>query len=202
MKNLLVLLVMLFTVSSSMAKEVEVFGDFKSYIKQLKAYPLTSDKSSTSVSYLRGNDFNLNILTKYGSNVQIHDDYISVWSTIDGYGPQCVSFVQHVSNAGYTGNWYKGNAISALTPKFSVVAVFNQDTWRGEKTGYSNTDGKSHTGIYVNQNDKGIYLLEQNFTGTGTNPVGKISVRLIPWDSGNKKYPQTSAKNYFVVETD
>ena len=36
MKKLLVLLVMLFTVSSSMAKEVEVFGDFKSYIKQLK----------------------------------------------------------------------------------------------------------------------------------------------------------------------
>lgn len=29
--------VMLFTVSSSMAKEVEVFGDFKSYIKQLKS---------------------------------------------------------------------------------------------------------------------------------------------------------------------
>ncbi len=173
---------------------VAVKSSFINEIGTLKVYPTINDGYSTKVNYLAGNQFNSTILDKYdGTSVpEINSNgRISITPPPEYYN-QCVAFVKGVTNAKPTSSWRKGSAISILTQKYAVIATFSSD-------GYYENNQNSHVAIYITQTNEGIYVLDQNFKGSFSNPVGEIAVRLIPWTTSSTS-PQAKASNYYIVE--
>lgn len=195
MKNFFIVLFNMIFINFAFAlTPIEVKNDFKNEIGTLKVYPMINDGYSTKVNYLAGNTFNQNILTKYdgGNTPEINSNQRISITPPNEYYNQCVAFIKGVTNAKSTSSWRRGSAISVLTQKYAVIATFSSD-------GFYENNHKSHVAIYIAQTNEGIYVLDQNFRGSFSNPVGEIAVRLIPWTS-NSTSSQAKASNYYIVE--
>lgn len=80
---------------------------------------------------------------------------------------------------------------------FTPIATMEKenDTYR-----YKN-NGNSHVAYYMRHSDdnKGIFVLDQNHDGTGSTPKGGIFIRFIPFSSTSKNL-QAKAGNYHLIE--
>nr|WP_275976354.1 BPSL0067 family protein [Geothrix alkalitolerans] len=102
---------------------------------------------------------------------------------------QCVSLVKKQSGAPSTGGWRKGAQVKGnekLAPGTAIIAVKNGRNWA--KGG--------HTGFYLKQDEKGLYMTDQ-FVTRGDHPV---QTRFYPWQSGRSSF-QSSGDNYYVLLT-
>ena len=146
-----------------------------------------------SILYLKHTTSIANVLKKYGVvNSHTHDsnhisslsDLISVGERGDTYY-QCVQFIRALSTAEHTSHWqWSGaNLNPSMYLKWRVIAKFKADGkyWQpGDKKPYG------HVAIALGSNSNGVYVIDQNWEGTGTSDYGKVGVHLIPWTEASK----------------
>jgi hypothetical protein len=131
------------------------------------------------------------ILDDFGVVEEGIDSYISLTSQIElnaGYGYQCVGFIKIATDLGATSTWRKGPSVSSQNPPRPgrVIATFNS-------AGRYNF---GHVGLVLKSTPDYVYVLDQNWDGTGSNPVGRLLIHAIPFTGtglGN-------AGSYSVVE--
>mgnify|MGYP003682989469 CR=1 FL=1 len=100
------------------------------------------------------------------------------------YPYQCVGFAKIASNIsdtkfGHPTYWTKGEQVlpDNLPPQGTVIATF-----------FDNGTFEGHVGIFVSGNDDRIYMIDQNYKGSGD-----IRYHAVSFNSG-------SASKYYVVE--
>jgi hypothetical protein len=119
---------------------------------------------------------------------------------------QCVALVQEYSKVGPTKDWRKGEAVkgAADIPPGTPIATFN------DKRRYESKKTGNHAALYLKQDEKGIYVLDQYFNKDGTHKdVGVRLIRFISEDekekmlSNPKRYgrysPSNDANTYSVI---
>ncbi len=191
LKKLLIATMCIFTMNS-FAADVTVNANFIKEIGNLKVERITR---TPLLAYVKNSDANFNILKKYGYVDRKSNGRISL-SANSTYNGQCAGLIQTTSNAGLVSTWIKGAEITHLTPKFTPIATFYGYDNEGKQTKYSNYSQYSHVAYFLGiDGDRGIYVLDQNHNGTGSNPVGELHIRFIPY-SGNH---QLNAGNYYVI---
>ena len=105
-----------------------------------------------------------------------------------GLGYQCVGLVKAVSHLGLTKTWKDGGRITPnnLPRKWSIIATFDKD---GK---YNN----GHTAIVLKATKNYIYVIDQNWHGTGLKPVGDILIHVIKFTG---RGALTDAGRYSVI---
>lgn len=137
------------------------------------------------------------VYTGFGQFGQVDDlgsIYISLApiNEVNAVGYQCVGFVKSASldlrNTG-TSQWMRGERVtsSVLPTSGTIIATFDS---------FGNYD-HGHVAVYIAKIGNYIYVLDQNWDGTGSNPVGKIYLHAIPF-SGNGGV--NDANSYYRVE--
>jgi hypothetical protein len=106
-----------------------------------------------------------------------------------GYGYKCVGFVKAVTDlgSGSTANWIRGNAVRSfnLPVRGDVIATF-------DSTGHYDF---RHVAVVLSANSNYINVIDQNWQGTGANPVGRIIIHAIPFNGTGI----TDADSYNIV---
>jgi len=157
--------------------------------------------------HILGYQYNIDVLlSSYGLSAS-HLSY-GITSIDDGYGDtitipvvhlgdrQCVAVVQLLSNARETKKWrakehHKLHANMNFPVPFVVATFYGGEDSNGKKYG-----GQwMHTGIVFQYDTNGVWILEQNWDGSGPNPVGRLAMRYMTY-SGSY---QNNADNYYVV---
>lgn len=160
----------------------------------------------SSIKYLKYNTDSVNIFKKYGtvSNEIIHPngyndqpeissnyDLLSVgneaksWS--DGHYIeyfQCVQFAQAISNAGKaTNRWRESTQDNSLNINtdlsWRLIAKFSTDD------GLYDGSDNGHVALAIMSNEKGVYVIDQNWEGSRSADYGKIGIHIIPWSEAN-----------------
>jgi len=160
--------------------------------------------------HILGYQYNVDVLlSSYGlsaSNLSYGTTSIG-----DGYGGtitipvvhlgdrQFVAVVQLLSNADHTSKWRAFEKVSQFGMQTSVPFVMATFTI-GNKNNlsslrYGNNPG-SHVGIAFAKDSQGVWILEQNWQGSGTNPIGRLAMRYMTYSSGTGV---NNASNYYVV---
>lgn len=106
---------------------------------------------------------------------------------------QCVAFVQIAAGTPWTHLWKQGTLVknNYWLPRGSAIATFENGIYQNDTTGHS------HAAIYLRQDAKGIYVLDQwKNPDNSTHPV---SERLIRFKHGIGK-PVNDADQYWVIE--
>jgi hypothetical protein len=103
----------------------------------------------------------------------------------------CVPYVQQASNAPATAQWKKGRKVRGDTTiqKGTAIATFSAD---GKYT--NSLDGTSHAAIYLRQDGKAIYVLDQWIN----QPVHERAIRFQGGKTGRDTV--NDGDNYYVVE--
>lgn len=193
MKNFFCFIIVLFTLIGNNVFAVE--GTPGVINPNFKLGNLDLQRVSSDLYYVKNTTNNINYLRSVFKNMNILSDdpnYLSVGP----YDKQCAAVTQNFTNVGLVVNWIKGiNANNRFSVKlFTPVATFyNPDGSSSEN--YSNYSPYSHTGILVSFDRDGFYMLQQNWGGSGDNPIGKLSIRFF---SGKGNY-QNNANNYYVI---
>lgn len=191
-----------FVTSKVMASnEAMISNSFKTTINSLDNDPNNTDEviinGATGWKWL----YNSNTASsssgfaQFGQVEATNSSYISLSTSGElnnGYGYQCVGFVKAASDELRwitTSNWIKGTRVSSnnLPSPGTIIATFG-------------SDGKydfGHAAIYINKIGNYIYVLDQNWDGTGQNPVGKIYLHAIAF-TGNGGL--SDANSYYRVE--
>lgn len=111
---------------------------------------------------------------------------------------ECVALVQRAAGMPLTRYWRREASVRGnpdIKPG-TIIATFDDDGRYG-----NHTDGTSHAAIYLRQDEKGIYVIEQYNRRNNGVVVENVPphVQFIPWDvPGNNKINQ--GKNYYVVQ--
>ncbi|MDP2090395.1 MAG: BPSL0067 family protein [Candidatus Gracilibacteria bacterium] len=117
--------------------------------------------------------------------------HISLTNKVDydyGYKNQCVGFVKAVTDLGTTSTWIKGEQVTdtKLPARGDVIATF------GANGKYNN----KHVAIVLSTSKTHIYVIDQNWEGTGNNSVGRIIVHALKF-TGNGV---NNVNNYYIVK--
>lgn len=100
---------------------------------------------------------------------------------------QCVAFVQKCAGTPLTHYWKEGEKVrGADIPRGTAIATFQNGRYQND------THGNSHAAIYLNQDDKGIYVLDQ-FNGQ---PVEQRQLLF----KGGKGKPNSDGDAFSVIE--
>ncbi len=130
-------------------------------------------------------------ISTFGTTDNGNYGYISLSADIDlaaNFGYQCVGFVKAITNLGSTSTWIEGNQVSRfnLPNRGDVIATFDE-----------NGDYDfGHVAVVLSASNTHIYVIDQNWEGTGETPVGRVIIHAISFDgTGN-----ADADNYSIVE--
>lgn len=140
---------------------------------------------------LKYTTYTVNELENYGSINEESSDLISLAADSEinaGYGYQCVGLVKAVgiNFSGGTSTWVRGRNIVDRTPrKGYVIATFDSN---------GNYDF-GHVAIVLATYDDHIIVIDQNWDGTGSNPVGQIYIHSIDFSGTGV----SNATNYYIV---
>lgn len=105
-----------------------------------------------------------------------------------GFGYQCVGFVKSATDLGSTSTWVEGDSVTSfnLPERGDVIATFD-----------SNGDYDfGHVAIVLGTNANYVYVIDQNWEGTGANPVGRVIIHAIPFNGTGLG----DADSYSIVE--
>lgn len=80
--------------------------------------------------------------------------------------------------------------------KYTPIAIL--DKVENGKRRYSCERDKCHVAYYLYHGNNGIYVLDQNHKGTGSNPVGGLYIRHIPFNGNGIN----DAGSYYLLEQD
>ncbi len=109
---------------------------------------------------------------------------------------ECVALVQRAAGAPQTGKWHRGKLVRGdyTIPRGTIIATFDADGRYG-----NHTDGTSHAAIYLGQDEKGIYVIDQWNERSGGNIIGHHTPRehLIPWKDPTR--PAVDQGEYYYV---
>ena len=193
--KLMFALLTIVTFSFLNAGNVKVEKDFITTVEQAyshKSLKKLSKKIEGKNAYgLKFTNFTVNNLNKYGSINEEDSGLISLSTDTEinsGYGYQCVGLVKAVGvnfNISTT-KWKKGRNITKRKPKKGyVIATFNSK----DKYDYG------HVAIVLKVYSDHIIVIDQNWDGTGTNPIGQIYIHSIDF----KGKGINNANNYYIV---
>lgn len=178
----------------SFGGNVQVDEDFITTIENaysnnsLKKLSNIEGKSAYGLKY---NTFTVNAIDSYGYINEENSDLISLAPSSEinaGYGYQCVGLVKAVgvNFSGSTSNWIRGANVANRTPnKGYVIATFDSN---------GNYDF-GHVAVVLAVYSDCIIVIDQNWAGTGSNPVGQIYIHAIDF----KGTGIANANNYYIV---
>jgi|GEM_PF-1333973 len=199
--------------TSSLPK-VQVHSYFENPLYYFTTFYEQGQNPSHGTTYhILGYQYNVDVLTDtYGINA--NQLSYGTTSISDGYGgyliipivslgsKQCVAVVQLLSNAKHTSKW-RAKIGDKLHPNMNFQTPFVAATLKGGEDShglkYSNSSTKSHVGIVFQYNTNGVWILEQNWEGTGSHPVGRLAMRYMMYSSNSQGAHQSNAENYYVV---
>lgn len=106
---------------------------------------------------------------------------------------QCVTLIQHFTDAGWTGRWKQGMQVvgnHSIAPG-TAIANFADGKWPGKSHG-------NHAAFYLGQVSDGIYIVDQ---WRDRPKIGKRFIRRKGKDAqGNFINPTDNADAFFVIE--
>jgi len=117
--------------------------------------------------------------------------------TLHGESRQCVAAVKLLSYAKQTSKWRAFEKVAPSGMQTSVPFVMATFTIGNSLSSfrYGNNSG-SHVGIAFAQDSQGVWILDQNWGGTGDNPIGRLTIRHMKYSSTGVMNNPT---NYYVV---
>jgi hypothetical protein len=111
-------------------------------------------------------------------------DYLPLLGEVQGKNSECASLTKCIAGLPSTSTWTEGSDIRISPPPVGTpVATFNFDNLYGPPTSPGGASQVSHTGIYLGQDDKGVYLFHQ-YSSSGGARIDRI--RWEQFSNGNK----------------